>query len=190
MTVMACGTGTLGHGLSGSPLTPEAVPASSPSTRPLRVMSSPTAWPAPSSTPEPVVVEPAAVSPSAVGVVTTTTAAPVAFDPAVEAWRSFVAVWFRSEHVDLVLALIGCESSGRADAVNDTPARNGMTAVGLLQHLDGYWPSRAIKANEAGYRNSGDIFNPFDQLAVSAWLAYSTQQGFDHWECFDQEAAS
>ena len=31
----------------------------------------------------------------------------------VEEWRPLVSVWFRSEHVDRVLAIIECESSGR-----------------------------------------------------------------------------
>lgn len=82
-----------------------------------------------------------------------------------------------------MLALISCESFGDPAAYNDKKAANGMNAAGLLQHLDGYWPARAIKANAAGYRNGGDIYNGGDQLAVSAWLAYRTPQGFDHWEC-------
>ena len=58
-----------------------------------------------------------------------------------------------------------------------------MQALGLLQHLDGYWPSRARNAAAAGYANDGDIWSPTDQMAVSAWLAYQTPQGFGHWVC-------
>ena len=111
----------------------------------------------------------------------TTTKAP--FREEIETWRPYVAVHFRGVDVDRVLALIDCESDGRSYAANPNPARNGMFAKGLLQHLDGYWPDRADQANRAGYWNTGDIWNPIDQLAVSAWLAYHTPQGFDHWSC-------
>ena len=111
----------------------------------------------------------------------TTTTAP--FREEIETWRPYVAVHFRGVDVDRVLALIDCESDGRWNAENPNQAANGMYAKGLLQHLDGYWPSRADKAAAAGYSNSGDIWNPLDQIAVSAWLAYNTPQGFNHWEC-------
>lgn len=113
----------------------------------------------------------------------TPTTAPPRHRKAIEAWRPHVAVYFKPSDIDLVLTLIDCESDGRWDAENLTPARNGMFAKGLLQHLDGYWPARADNANAAGYWNTGDIWNPIDQLAVSAWLAYNTPQGFNHWEC-------
>ena len=92
-------------------------------------------------------------------------------------------VHFHAVDVDRVLAIIDCESDGRWDAANPNQAANGMYAKGLLQHLDGYWPSRAKRAKQEGYHNTGDIWNPLDQLAVSAWLAYRTPQGFDHWSC-------
>ena len=100
-----------------------------------------------------------------------------------ESWRPWVMVHFHAVDVDRVLAIIDCESDGRWDAANPNQAANGMYAKGLLQHLDGYWPSRAAKAKQEGYHNTGDIWNPLDQLAVSAWLAYRTPQGFDHWTC-------
>ena len=100
-----------------------------------------------------------------------------------ESWRPWVMVHFHTVDVDRVLAIIDCESDGRWDAANPNQAANGMYAKGLLQHLDGYWPSRAAKAKQEGYHNTGDIWNPLDQLAVSAWLAYRTPQGFDHWSC-------
>ena len=123
------------------------------------------------------------VKPAPAPTTTTTTTAVAVFPTHIEAWRPFVAVYFRPADVDKVLNLIECESNGDSDAVNRTAAGNGMTAKGLLQHLDGYWPSRAKNANEAGYKNTGDIFNGFDQLAVSSWLAYNSPQGFTHWEC-------
>ncbi len=101
----------------------------------------------------------------------------------VEEWRPLVSVWFRSEHVDRVLAIIECESSGRWNAIGPEIKHLDMVALGLLQHLDGYWLDRAEKAEAAGYHNHGDIWSPTDQMAVSAWLAYQTPQGFSHWVC-------
>jgi len=98
-------------------------------------------------------------------------------------WRPLVSVWFRAADVDRVLNIIACESSGRWNAASKIPANNGMYAQGLMQHLDGYWPSRAKRAASAGYTNHGDIWSPSDQVAVSAWLAYNTPQGFGHWVC-------
>ena len=76
----------------------------------------------------------------------------------VEEWRPLVSVWFRSEHVDRVLAIIECESSGRWNAVGSEIKHLDMVALGLLQHLDGYWLDRAEKAEAAGYHNHGDIW--------------------------------
>jgi len=101
----------------------------------------------------------------------------------VEEWRPLVAVWFRPEHVDRVLAIIECESSGRWNAVGPEVKHLGMVALGLMQHLDGYWLDRAAKAEAAGYHNHGDIWSPTDQMAVGAYLAYQTPQGFGHWVC-------
>ncbi len=98
-------------------------------------------------------------------------------------WRPEVSVWFKAADVDRVLHIIHCESSGRWNAASKRPANNGMHAQGLMQHLDGYWASRSKAANKAGYTNYGDIWSPSDQIAVSAWLAYNTPQGFGHWVC-------
>ena len=89
----------------------------------------------------------------------------------------------REFYVDRVLAIIECESSGRWNAVGSEIKHLDMVALGLLQHLDGYWLDRAAKAEAAGYHNHGDIWSPTDQMAVSAWLAYNTPQGFGHWVC-------
>jgi len=101
----------------------------------------------------------------------------------VEEWRDLVAVWFRSSDVDRVLTIIECESSGRWNAIGPEIKHLDMVALGLMQHLDGYWPDRAAKAEAAGYHNHGDIWSPSDQMAVSAYLAYNTPQGFSHWVC-------
>ncbi len=105
----------------------------------------------------------------------------------VEEWRDLVSVWFRSSDVDRVLAIIECESSGRWNAIGPEVKHLDMVALGLMQHLDGYWLERAVKAEAAGYHNHGDIWSPSDQMAVSAYLAYNTPQGFSHWVC-DQGA--
>ncbi len=97
-------------------------------------------------------------------------------------WRPLVATYFRSEDVDRVLDIIACESSGNPSAWNEQATSHGH-ATGLLQHLEDYWPDRAVKANAAGYTNGGDIWSAEDQMAVSAWLAYRTPQGFGHWVC-------
>jgi len=102
-------------------------------------------------------------------------------------WRPLVSVWFRAADVDRVLHIIACESSGRWNAESKRLADNGMRAQGLMQHLDGYWSSRSKAANKAGYTNYGDIWSPSDQVAVSAWLAYNTPQGFGHWVCNEGE---
>ena len=116
---------------------------------------------------------------------TTSTMAPASREPAprhVEEWRPLVATWFRSGDVDRVLTIIACESSGDPHAWNPLRTPHGH-ATGLLQHLEDYWPERAQNARQAGYGNEGDIWSPDDQAAVSAWLAYNTPQGFDHWVC-------
>ena len=97
-------------------------------------------------------------------------------------WRPLVATYFRSEDVDRVLDIIACESSGDPSAWNEQATSHGH-ATGLLQHLEDYWPERAAKADAAGYHNHGDIWSAEDQMAVSAWLAYRTPQGFGHWVC-------
>lgn len=97
-------------------------------------------------------------------------------------WRPLVATYFRTEDVDRVLEIIACESSGNPSAWNEQATSHGH-ATGLLQHLEDYWPDRVVKANAAGYTNGGDIWSAEDQMAVSAWLAYRTPQGFGHWVC-------
>jgi len=197
---LSCTTETLSVS-EGSPLTQVQVPAGSPSTT-TESASTLTARPAPvtlsvvdggsphgrvrqepdppstSTTPAPVTEPP---WPTGIDY------GPTEIDPIpfeyVEEWRPLVSVWFRPEHVDRVLAIIECESSGRWNAVGPEVTHLGMQALGLLQHLDGYWLSRAKKAEAAGYTNYGDVWSPTDQMAVSAYLAYQTPQGFGHWVC-------
>lgn len=202
---LSCTTKTLSVS-EGSPLAQVQVPAGSPST----VASIPTARPAPvtlkivdggSSHGTRVRHEPDPPSTSTqVTQPPSTTHPPVStsidYGPAridtiqasfVEEWRDLVSVWFRSSDVDRVLAIIECESSGRWNAIGPEVKHLDMVALGLMQHLDGYWLERAVKAEAAGYHNHGDIWSPSDQMAVSAYLAYNTPQGFSHWVC-DQGA--
>lgn len=111
---------------------------------------------------------------------TTTTRPP--WPSNVEGWRPHVAVWFTLADTERVLGLIECESYGDPYAENPTPTRWGH-AQGLLQHMSALWEARAVKANAAGYRNGGDIWNPLDQIAVSKWLIDKTPQSWDHWTC-------
>ena len=204
VVILSCTTETLSVS-EGSPITQAQVPAGSPSTT-TDSASTPTARPAPvtliaddgsshgrvrqapdpSSAPttHPPTTYPPTTHPP---VSTSIDYGPTEIDTIqasfVEEWRDLVAVWFRSSDVDRVLAIIECESSGRWNAVGPEIKHLDMVALGLLQHLDGYWPDRAIKAEAAGYHNHGDIWSPTDQMAVSAYLAYQTPQGFGHWVC-------
>ncbi len=200
--ILSCTTETLSVS-EGSPITqPAQVPAGSPSTT-TDSASTPTARPVlvplivdggsphgrvrpepdPPSTYPPVTYPPVTEPPWPTGIDYGPTHIDAIQASFVEEWRPLVATWFRSEHVDRVLAIIECESSGRWNAVGPEVKHLGMVALGLMQHLDGYWAERAKKADAAGYHNHGDIWSPTDQMAVSAWLAYQTPQGFSHWVC-------
>ena len=204
---LSCTTETLSH---GSPLTQVQVPAASPSTTTTAMVESTTSNQA---RPAPVTLEIAGggsshgrvrqpPDPSSAPTTHTPTTYPptthppvstsIDYGPAridtiqasfVEEWRDLVSVWFRSSDVNRVLAIIECESSGRWNAIGPEIKHLDMVALGLMQHLDGYWPERAIKAEAAGYHNHGDVWSPSDQMAVSAYLAYNTPQGFSHWVC-------
>jgi len=205
VTFLSCTTETLGN---GSPLPASQVPAGTPPTT-ADAASAPTSRPAPVTTTATTTTatttthgeirqleenhaERSPVSTSTYPPPRTPTATSIDYGPTqidpirVEYaldWRDLVAVWFRAGDVDRVLAIIECESSGRWNAAGPEIKHLGMRALGLMQHLDGYWPARARNANAAGYANDGDIWSPTDQMAVSAFLAYRTPQGFGHWEC-------
>ncbi len=209
--MMSCTTETLAK---GSPLTQVQVPAGSPSTT-TRLASIPTARPAPVTLkiidgwsphgtwvrhePDPPSISTPATQPPSTTVPPTTqppVSTSIDYGPAlidtiqvafVEEWRDLVSAWFRPSDINRVLAIIECESSGRWNAIGPEIKHLDMVALGLMQHLDGYWLERAVKAEAAGYHNYGDIWSPSDQMAVSAYLAYNTPQGFSHWVC-DQGA--
>ena len=91
---------------------------------------------------------------------------------AVERWRPIVAAYFPEDRIDWALRIIECESHG------DPLARNpASTASGLFQHLAGLWGERAAAAGWAG----SDIFDPFANIAVAAWLLDTGGPG--HWVC-------
>ena len=198
--ILSCTTETLSVS-EGSPTTQAQVPAGSPSTT-TDSASTPTARPAlvtlqivdggsshgrvrqaPDPSSAPTTHTPTTHPPASTSIDYGPTHIDAIQASFVEEWRPLVAVWFRPEHVDRVLAIIECESSGRWNAVGPEIKHLDMVALGLMQHLDGYWAERAIKAEAAGYHNHGDIWSPIDQMAVSAWLAYRTPQGFGHWVC-------
>ena len=184
----SCTTGTFGYPVPGSPLPPVSLGAAKPSPS----TTTPTTVAVPSTMPPPQTAT-ATPAPSTTDQTPRRVATPTTFPgpadiqqmPASEAhdWRDLVSVYFKARDVDRVLDIIACESGGVWSAQSKIRAGNGMIAQGLMQHLDGYWPSRSKKANAAGYTNHGDIWSPIDQIVVSAWLAYNTPQGFSHWVC-------
>ena len=114
---------------------------------------------------------------------TTTTMVPVVFFDAVERWRPAVteAVFaFGGDEADVhrFLRIMQCESSGRPNAINPDSS-----ASGLMQHLPRYWPDRAARAGKPG----ANVFDPYDNIWVSAWLALGPADGhgsgWHHWVC-------
>jgi peptidoglycan hydrolase CwlO-like protein len=84
------------------------------------------------------------------------------FPPAVERWRSLVAVYFPGSRVDEALAVIDCESLGDPDAYNPYSG-----ASGLFQFLPATWASTAPKAGFSG----ASPFDPEANIGTAAWLA-------------------
>lgn len=94
------------------------------------------------------------------------------FDWAVERWRPIVDMYFPEDRVDWALRIMECESRGDPDAKNPTSS-----ASGLFQHLARLWPPRA----EAAGFGDADVFDPFANIAVAAWLLENG--GPSHWVC-------
>ncbi len=90
----------------------------------------------------------------------------------VERWRPVVDMYFPEERVDWALRIMECESKGKPNAKNPTSS-----ASGLFQHLARLWPPRAEAAGFAG----ADVFDPFANIAVAAWLLENG--GPSHWVC-------
>lgn len=91
---------------------------------------------------------------------------------AVERWRPVVAMYFPADRVDWALRIIECESHGDPMAKNPTS-----TASGLFQHLASLWDERT---RAAGWEDA-DVFDPFANIAVAAWLLDTGGPG--HWVC-------
>lgn len=121
---------------------------------------------------------------------TTTTAPPVSTltDPATtsttdsrgvplskEEARSIIALFFKPADVDTALKIAECESTLYPDNVNSLSG-----ASGLFQHLPKYWAKRSAAAGWAG----ADIFDPYANTAVAAWLRYDAG-GWSHWTCYN-----
>jgi hypothetical protein len=95
----------------------------------------------------------------------------------VENWRSTVAQYWPADRVDCVLGIIYRESGG------DPTARNASSnALGLMQHLGKYWPSRAAGA---GFVDSnGLIASPYNgaaNIAAGKWVADWAEQHQGAW---------
>jgi len=88
--------------------------------------------------------------------------------------RSIIALFFKPEDVDTALAIAKCESTLDPNNVNDSTK-----ASGLFQQLPRYWAERAVAAGWAG----ADIFDPYANTAVAAWLKYYAG-GWSHWTCY------
>jgi hypothetical protein len=94
------------------------------------------------------------------------------FTWAVERWRPIVDMYFPEDRVDWGLRIMECESHGDPEAKNPTS-----TASGLFQHLGSMWNDRTAAAGWEG----ADIFDPFANIAMAAWLL--DNGGPSHWVC-------
>ncbi len=94
------------------------------------------------------------------------------FSWAVERWRPVVEMYFPEDRIDWALRIIQCESHGDPTAKNPHS-----TASGLFQHLASLWPERSAKAGFA----DADVFDPFSNVAVAAWLLENGGPG--NWVC-------
>ena len=108
-------------------------------------------------------------------------------------WRSVVTQAFEERGLEAeiqhALAIVACESLG--DPFITTPSSpDGTFVVGLFQHKDIYWASRAESAGIPG----ASIFDPLANARVAAWMvARSIAQnsgdpdverpGWTHWVC-------
>ncbi len=94
------------------------------------------------------------------------------FSWVVERWRPVVDMYFSADRVDWALRIIECESHGDPGAKNPTSS-----ASGLFQHLGSLWGERT---RAAGWEDA-DIFDPFANVAMAAWLLETG--GPSHWVC-------
>lgn len=88
--------------------------------------------------------------------------------------RSIISLFFKPADVDTALTIAKCESTLNPNNVNSSSH-----ASGLFQHLPRYWAERSAKAGWEG----ADIFDPYANVAVAAWLKYY-DGGWTHWTCY------
>ncbi|NIA25236.1 MAG: transglycosylase SLT domain-containing protein [Gammaproteobacteria bacterium] len=88
--------------------------------------------------------------------------------------RSIIELFFKPQDVDMALTLAKCEST-----LNPTAENKSTHASGLFQHLPRYWAERSTAAGWGG----ADIFDPYANVAVAAWLKYYAG-GWSHWTCY------
>ena len=94
------------------------------------------------------------------------------FTWAVERWRPVADMYFEDDRIDWALRIMECESHG------DPLAKNpNSSASGLFQHLASLWSERTAAA---GW-DDADVFDPFANIAVAAWLL--DNGGSSHWVC-------
>lgn len=105
---------------------------------------------------------------------TTTTTDPRGTPLSEEEARSIIALFFKPADVDTALKIAECESTLYPNNVNSSSG-----ASGLFQHLPKYWAKRSAAAGWAG----ADIFDPYANTAVAAWLRYDAG-GWSHWTCY------
>lgn len=97
----------------------------------------------------------------------------------VERWRPMaldaLSIYGQEHQIDRFLRVMQCESGGNPDAYNSSSG-----ASGLMQHLQVYWPPRALRAGYEGF----SPFDPEANIYTSAWLLFAaTGGGWQHWEC-------
>ena len=110
---------------------------------------------------------------------TTTTSPPTTTRPPpnpgdVERWRGLVTSYFSSDLVEDALRVIQCESRGDPSAYNASSA-----ASGLFQFIPSTWASAR---SQSGWHGA-DVFDPEANIAVAAWLVYSSSSPWTHWTC-------
>ena len=100
-----------------------------------------------------------------------------------QVWEPLVAyVWdaWDRQDVDVAMRVLHCESRGYPNAHNDRVYENPKDqASGLFQHMPRWWDHRVEQNNLTGH---ADIFNPFYNVWISAWLV--DKYSCVHWECW------
>ena len=87
--------------------------------------------------------------------------------------------WDRAD-VDVAMRVLHCESRGDFRALNSSVYADPLDqASGLFQHMPRWWDYRVGENGLTGY---ADIFDPFYNVWISAWLVHN--YSWDHWSCY------